>query len=69
MPISSENRDHIIRSIETLPPHRIEEVIDFIEFLRAKFSEKKSAVNESSLLLQQISLSRIWEEEEDLYDL
>lgn len=69
MPISSKNRDHIIRSIETLPPHRIEEVIDFIEFLRAKFSEKKSAVNESSLLLQQISLSRIWEEEEDLYDL
>jgi hypothetical protein len=69
MTISAENMDHIIRSIETLPPNKIEEVIHFINVLKAKPSGKKSAVNESYLLLQQASLSKIWEDEEDLYEL
>ena len=69
MTISVENRDHILKSIETLPPHKIEEIIHFIEFLQAKSSSKRSAVNESWLLLQQASLTKIWEDEEDLYEL
>jgi hypothetical protein len=69
MTISAENMDHIIRSIETLPPNKIEEVIHFINVLKAKPSGKKSAVNESYLLLQQASRSKIWEDGEDHYKL
>ena len=69
MTISAENMDHILKSIETLPPNKIEEIIHFINDLKAKSSGKESAVNESYLLLQQASLNKIWENEEDLYEL
>ncbi len=69
MPISTEDREYILKSIDALPSHRIEEVIDFIEFLKTRSHGKRSAVSESSLILQQVSLSKIWEDEEDLYEL
>ena len=48
---------------------RLKEVIDFIEFLKIK-RMKKTDISHSSLLLQQESLSRIWDSEfEDLYEL
>ena len=54
---------------EGLPPELIQEVIDFIEFLKIK-KMKKAGVDYESLLLQQESLSRIWKaESEDLYEL
>ncbi|MCP4578985.1 MAG: DUF2281 domain-containing protein [Deltaproteobacteria bacterium] len=68
MPISAESRDYILRNIEVLPHHRVEEIIDFIEFLKNKSRDHRSGVDESSLILQQASLNRIWEDEEDLYD-
>jgi hypothetical protein len=59
----------IIKDIEDLPPELIQEVIDFIEFLKIK-KMKKTGVDYESLLLQQESLSRIWKaESEDLYEL
>ena len=69
MPISAESKDYILRNIEALPPHRVEEVIDFIEFLKKKSRDHRSGVDKSSLILQQASLNRIWEDEEDLYEL
>jgi hypothetical protein len=69
MAISIENKEYILKSIDALPPHRIEEVIDFIEFLRTRSHGRRSAVTESSLILQQASLSKIWEDDEDLYEL
>jgi hypothetical protein len=62
-------KEHIIKDIEDLPPELIQEVIDFIEFLKIK-KMKKTGVDYESLLLQQESLSRIWKaESEDLYEL
>lgn len=69
MPISAENREYILKSIENLPPQRIEEIIDFIEFLKGKSSDRSSAIDDSALVLQQASLNKIWQNEEDLYEL
>ena len=62
-------KEHIIKNIEDLSPELIQEVIDFIEFLKIK-KMKKTGVDYESLLLQQDSLNRIWKaESEDLYEL
>jgi hypothetical protein len=69
MTIPAERKEYIIKSIEDLPPQRIQELIDFIDFLRIKFQQEKAGVNHSSLLLQQNTLARIWHDDEDLYAL
>jgi len=59
----------VLKEVEGLPSELIEEVIDFIEFLKAK-KIKKETKDDSYLLLQQENLKKIWDtEEEDLYDL
>lgn len=69
MTLSTENRDHILRDIETLPPHKVVELIHFIEFLKATPPGNRSAVNEFYLQVQEASLNKIWGDEEDLYEL
>lgn len=69
MSIAVKYKENIVKELEELTPELIEEVIDFIEFLKTKRMEK-TGINHSSLLLQQESLSRIWDNEsEDLYEL
>lgn len=59
----------IAKKLQDLTPELLEEVIDFIEFLKIK-RMKKGHSDVSSLLLQQESLSRIWDSEnEDVYEL
>ncbi|MBI5182728.1 MAG: DUF2281 domain-containing protein [Nitrospirae bacterium] len=59
----------IVKDLEELSPELIQEVIDFIEFLKLR-KMKKRGVDYELLLLQQESLSRIWEaESEELYEL
>jgi hypothetical protein len=63
------NQAAIVNRINGLTPDMIQEVIDFIDFLKSKKIEKSPDARES-LLLQQESLFRIWESDsEDLYDL
>ncbi len=69
MHISTENKDYIIKSIENLPPQKVQEVIDFIDFLLMRSQDEASGVDVPSLLLQQDVLSKIWEDEKDLYEL
>ena len=69
MSISMENKEYILKSIEGLPPQKVQEVLDFIDFLRMRFRPNQSGVDESALLLQQNALLKIWENEEDLYEL
>ena len=69
MHISTENKDYIIKSIENLPPQKVQEVIDFIDFLLMRSQDEVSGVDVPSLLLQQEVLSKIWEDEQDLYEL
>ena len=62
-------KEIIVRDIEELSPELIQEVIDFIAFLKNK-RLKKTVVNYHSLILQQENLSKIWNtESEDLYEL
>ena len=69
MALSSESKENILKGIEDLPPQKVEEVIDFIHFLRTRSRSGPSAVDQSSLILQQDALGKIWDEEEDLYEL
>jgi hypothetical protein len=59
----------ITKKLQDLSPELLEEVIDFIEFLKIK-RMKKGNMDVSSLLIQQESLNRIWQSEnEDVYEL
>jgi len=59
----------IIKRVEGLPPDMIQEVIDFIDFLKSKRMDKFNS-DKGALLLQQESLRRIWESDaEDMYEL
>jgi hypothetical protein len=57
------------KKLQDLSPELLEEVIDFIEFLKIK-RMKKGNTDVSQLLIQQESLNRIWHSEnEDVYEL
>ena len=69
MSININYKESITQKLQDLSPELLEEVIDFIEFLKIK-RMKKGHTDVNSLLLQQESLSRIWDgENEDLYEL
>jgi hypothetical protein len=61
----------LIKVIDKLPEDKVLEVIDFAKFLESQHSDtSKSQIDESSLLVQQRSLGKIWDSpEEDIYDL
>jgi hypothetical protein len=63
------SKDIIMKDIEELTPELIQEVVDFIEFLKYK-RVKRTGVDYNSLIIQQKSLSRIWDvESENTYEL
>lgn len=69
MAIVDNSQTSIIKRIEGLTPDMIQEVIDFIDFLKLKRMDKLNS-DKWALLLQQESLRRIWESDaEDLYEL
>lgn len=69
MSIAINYKETIIKQIEDLSPELVQEVIDFVEFLKIK-RMKTSMVDPDLLLLQQESLGRIWDSKsEDLYEL
>ena len=69
MDIAVNNKETISKHLDGLTPELIEEVIDFIEFLKIKRMESSNST-QGALLLQQESLDRIWHNEsEDLYAL
>ena len=69
MSMNVNYEETITKKLQDLSPELLEEVIDFIEFLKIK-RMKKGHIDVNSLLLQQESLSRIWgSENEDLYEL
>ena len=62
-------KEIIVKEMEELTPELIQEVIDFVGFLKEK--KMKSACKDSDLLLiQQEGLKKIWDmESEDLYEI
>jgi len=69
MSVNVNYEEIITKKLQDLSPELLEEVIDFIEFLKIK-RMKKGNIDASSLLIQQESLNRIWHSEnEDVYEL
>ena len=69
MDIAINYKETILKELEGLTPELMQEVIDFIKFLKIK-EMNKTSVDYNSLLIQQRSLGRIWDiESEDLYEL
>ncbi len=68
MDIAINYKETILKELEGLTPELMQEVIDFIKFLKIK-EMNKTSVDYNSLLIQQRSLGRIWDiESEDLYE-
>jgi hypothetical protein len=62
-------KEIIVKDLEELSPELIQEVIDFVEFLKYKRT-KQIGIDYNSLQLQQQNLSKIWDmESENLYEL
>ena len=62
-------KEIIVKDLEELTPELIQEVIDFVEFLKEK-KMKKTYKDSDLLLIQQEGLKKIWDREsEDLYEI
>ena len=62
-------KEIIAKDLEELTPDLIQEVIDFIEFLKIK-KVKRTGIDYQSLKIQQESVGRIWDDKsKDLYEL
>lgn len=61
-------REHLlINKIKTLPPERLAEVEDFVDFLRTRESEQD--LDRASAKTSEGSFARVWDNDEDsVYD-
>jgi hypothetical protein len=50
------NKDSLVKQIEQLPEYLLQEVSDFVEFLKNKWKEEKSEILKAS----ETSLSKDW---------
>jgi len=63
------NKEILEKNLADLSPELIQEVFDFIQFLKEK-KMPETGSDYNSLLMQQDSLGRIWAKEpEDLYEI
>jgi hypothetical protein len=71
MPQLKQYEMELIKVVDKLPEDKVLELIDFAKFLKSQYiGASRSQIDKSSLLLQQTSLSKIWDDpEEDIYDL
>jgi len=68
MKTAVDYKESIVKELEELTPELIQEVIDFVEFLKEK-KMKKTYKDSDLLLIQQEGLKKIWDtESEDLYE-
>lgn len=69
MGLLDEQKEMIFKKIKDLPAESIQEVIDFIDFLKIK-KQKERTTDMLFLLIQQENLKKIWDSEaEDLYEI
>ena len=68
MKTAVDYKEIIVKELEELTPEQIQEVIDFVEFLKEN-KMKKTYKDSDLLLIQQEGLKKIWNtESEDLYE-
>jgi hypothetical protein len=64
MPINAQG---LIEKIQTLPPERLEEVEDFVDFLRLR--EQERSVSRAAAAASSPAFAAIWSNpEDDVYD-
>ena len=64
---SSNQRNTLIEKIDTLPPERVEEVEDFVDFLRQK--DQKRQLTHAAAKTAEPSLKKVWDNPDDaVYD-
>ncbi|MFO0793859.1 MAG: DUF2281 domain-containing protein [Candidatus Brocadiaceae bacterium] len=69
MKTAVDYKETIVKELEELTPELIQEVIDFVDFLKEK-KMKKAYKDSDLLLIQQNGLKKIWDtESEDLYEI
>lgn len=62
-------KEIVVKELEELTPELIQEVIDFVAFLKEK-KMKRACKDSDLLLIQQEGLKKIWDmESEDLYEI
>jgi hypothetical protein len=71
---ANEYKLRIDSIIDRLPDEKVEELLDYADFLIARYSGQmgqiKSGIDDDSLILQQESLKKIWDHpDEDIYEL
>ena len=66
-----EYKNNMLTMINKLPDNKIIELFDYMKILLQQHPyERKTLIDEDSLLMQQKSLNNIWDnKEEDLYEL
>lgn len=63
------NRDSLIKRIEVLPPHLIQEVVDFIDFIQYKRNRNNNLSTYDITLASEKALAKDWlkPEEDDAW--
>ncbi len=63
----SSQRSTLIEKIDSLPPERVEEVEDFVDFLRQKDQDRQ--LTRSAAKTAEPSLKKVWDNPDDaVYD-
>ena len=64
-------KEELFKVLDQIPENKIIELFDFAQFLMSQSAQSsKSSVDKEFLLLQQKSLSKVWDNpEEDVYEL
>lgn len=63
----SSQRNTLIEKIDTLPPERMEEVEDFVDFLRQKDQDRQ--LTHAAAKTAEPSLKKVWDNSDDaVYD-
>lgn len=63
----SATEQALIRKIKQLPPHRLAEVDDFVDFLRAREDDQR--LTQASAKAGEASFAAVWDNDEDaVYD-
>ncbi|MGM0578164.1 MAG: toxin-antitoxin system, antitoxin component, Xre family protein [Myxococcota bacterium] len=64
MPASNTHRaDRLVEKLRALPPERLEEVEDFVDFLRTRSADRQSTRKWAGASEQ--AFERIWDNDED----
>ncbi len=53
----------ILEKLKSLPPERVAEVEDFVDFLRARYEERSAT--RTATRAAELAFGRIWENEDD----